>query len=59
MARCEIKLPDELYEAFTKLGNKTDEILKSTLEAGGKVILSTAKTDLSRAVTNSSNRSTG
>lgn len=50
MAKCEIKLPDEIYDALTKLADKTDEIIESTLEAGGKIVLTEAKANLNRAV---------
>ena len=59
MAKCEVKLPDSMYEAFTKLADRIDEVLTATLEAGGKVALSAAKSNLSRAVTGVSGRSTG
>jgi HK97 gp10 family phage protein len=59
MAKCEVKLPDELYRALTKLSNKTDEILESTLEAGGKVILRYAKANLNQVAGSLSDRSTG
>ena len=59
MAKCEIRLPDDLSDLITKLGDKTDEVLTSTLEAGGEVVLKVAKTNLSRALAGSIDRSTG
>jgi hypothetical protein len=59
MAKCEIKLPDDLYEAIKKLSKKTDEVLEATLEEGGKVALRYAKSNLNRAAAGLSKRSTG
>ena len=59
MAICKLKLPDEIYKAIEKLSSKTDDVLKSTLEAGGKVALDITKSNLRRSVTNSSKRMTG
>lgn len=59
IALCKIKLSDEIYKAIEKLEEKTDEILASTLEAGGKVVLKAMQVNLNRAITNSSERSTG
>lgn len=54
-----VNLPDEIYKALEKITENTEKIMTSTLEAGGKVVLGITKTNLSRAVTNSSGRSTG
>lgn len=59
MADCSVKLPDEIYKIFENITTHTDEILTSMLESGGKVVLVTAKANLNRAVTGSSERSTG
>ena len=59
MAKCEIKLPDELYKSIEKLSGRQDEILKSTLEAGGEIVLKAVRNNLNHAITNSSMRSTG
>lgn len=59
MAICKINLPDEIYKAIEKLSDKTDEVIKSTLEEGGKVALDITKGNLRKSVTNSSKRMTG
>ena len=59
MAICKINLPDEIYKAIEKLSDKTDEVIKSTLEEGGKVALDITKSNLRKSVTNSSKRMTG
>jgi HK97 gp10 family phage protein len=50
LAKCEVKLPDELFEKLATLGNKTDKIVKEMLEAGGKVVLSAVKVNLSSVI---------
>lgn len=59
MAKCEVKMPEEIYKAIEKLNTNREEILTSTLKAGGEVILNAVRSNLNRAVRNSSNRSTG
>ena len=59
MAVCKVNLPDEIYKAIEKLSSNTDKVIKSTLEAGGKVALDITKSNLRRSVTNSSKRMTG
>ena len=49
MARCEIKLPDDFLQKVSHLGDKTDEIIAKSIEAGGEVVLAKAKGNL-RAV---------
>ena len=39
MAKCEIKLPEDLIEKISKLGSKTDEIVEKALTAGAEVTL--------------------
>lgn len=59
MARREVKMPDEIYKAIEKLSQDREEILTSTLKAGGEVVLNAVRSNLNRAIRNSSNRSTG
>lgn len=39
MAKCQMMLPDDFLRRLSKLGDKTDEINKKVLIAGGKVVL--------------------
>lgn len=59
VAKCEVKMPDEIYKAIEKLNEDREEILTSTLKTGGEVVLNAARRNLSQAIRNSSNRSTG
>lgn len=62
MAKIEIKLPEEFLLKVSKLETHTDEIVERTLEAGGKVVLSKVKGNLSAVVGSrleSAPRSTG
>ena len=43
MAKAYVKLPDDLIERISKLGNKTDEIWEKMLNAGGEVVLEKVK----------------
>ena len=46
MAKAYVKLPDDLIERISKLGNKTDEICEKMLNAGGEVVLEKVKNNL-------------
>lgn len=62
MARAEVKLPEEFLEKISRLGARTDEITETVLKAGGEVVLSKVKTNLSGVVgsgTKYESRSTG
>lgn len=62
MARITMKLPDEFLKAMSKLGDKFDTVAPKVLEAGGKVVLSQMKSNLSAVVgkdTKYPSRSTG
>ena len=59
MAKCEVKMPDEIYKAIEKLSQNREEILTSPHTAGGEVVLNAVRSNLNRAIRNSSNRSTG
>ena len=62
MAKAYMKLPDDFLEKISRLGNKTDEIYEKMLKAGGEVVLSKAKSNLSSVIgsgTKYKSRSTG
>lgn len=62
MAKVEAKLPEEFLRKLSRLGDRTDEISGRVLEAGGEVVLSKVKSNLSSVVgqgTEYESRSTG
>ena len=62
MAKACVKLPEEFLQKLSKLGDWTDEICEKMLKAGGEVVLSKAKSNLSSVVgsgTKYKSRSTG
>jgi len=62
MAKAEIKMPEDFLLRLSHLADKTDEIIPKVLEAGGKVVLSKVKNNLSSVVgkgTKEKSRSTG
>jgi HK97 gp10 family phage protein len=62
MARCTIKLPEEMLSKISKLGDKTDAIVGKVLEAGGNVVLDKVRDNLKSVVgtgTKTPSRSTG
>jgi HK97 gp10 family phage protein len=62
MAKMEVRMPEEFLLKLSRLGNKTDEVCEKALEAGGKVVLAKAKTNLAATVgkgTKHKRRSTG
>ena len=62
MARMEMKMPEDFLLKVSRLNEKTDEILPKVLEAGGQVVLSRVKSNLSAVVgkgTKIPSRSTG
>ena len=62
MAKAYVKLPEDFLQKLSKLGNRTDEICEKMLKAGGEVVLSKAKSNLSSVVgsgTKYKSRSTG
>ncbi len=62
MAKACAKLPEEFLQKLSKLGDRTDEICEKMLKAGGEVVLSKAKSNLSSVVgsgTKYKSRSTG
>jgi hypothetical protein len=62
MAKVTIKMPDEVIARFSKLGENTDRIIDSCLEAGGEVALGYVRDGLAGVVgrdTKFPSRSTG
>lgn len=62
MAKAEVVLPDEFLQKLSKLSDRTDEISERVLEAGGEVVLSRVKSNLSSVIgkgTEYDSRSTG
>lgn len=46
MAKCSIKLPDEFLKKLSQLGNRTNEVAKKALTAGGEIILNRTRVNL-------------
>ena len=62
MAKVDMKMPEDFLLKLSRLGEKTDEIIPKVLEAGGDVVLSKVKSNLSSVVgsgTKEESRSTG
>ena len=62
MAKAYVKLPEDFLQKLSKLGNRTDEVCEKMLKAGGEVVLSKVKSNLSSVVgsgTKYKSRSTG
>jgi len=62
MAKATVTLPTEVMERFSKLGNETDRIIDSCLEAGGDVALGFVRDGLAGVIgrdTKFPSRSTG
>ena len=45
-----MKMPEEFLQKISRLGDKTDEIIPRVLEAGGNVVLSKVKSNLSSVI---------
>ena len=50
MAKVEVKMPEDFLLRLSKLGDKTDEIVESCLEAGSEVVLSKVRSNLSSVI---------
>lgn len=50
MAKVEVKMPEDFLLKLSKLGEKTDEIVESCLEAGSEVVLSKVRSNLSSVI---------
>ena len=62
MAKAQIKMPEEFLLKVSRLADQTDVIIPKVLEAGGEVVLSKEKANLSSVVgsgTKEKSRSTG
>jgi HK97 gp10 family phage protein len=62
MAKAQIKMPEEFLIKVSQLADQTDVILPKVLEAGGEVVLTKVKSNLSSVVgsdTKEKSRSTG
>lgn len=62
MAKAQIKIPEEFLLKVSRLADQTDVIIPKVLEAGGEVVLSKVKSNLSSVVgsdTKKKSRSTG
>ena len=62
MAKCDIKMPDEFLQKISRLGSDFDAVATDVLEAGGEVVLSKVKGNLSAVIgkgTKTESRSTG
>lgn len=62
MAKAQIKMPEEFLLNVSRLADQTDVIIPKVLEAGGEVVLSKVKSNLSSVVgsgTKEKSRSTG
>jgi len=62
MAKAQIKMPEKFLLKVSRLADQTDVIIPKVLEAGGEVVLTKVKSNLSSAVgsgTKEKSRSTG
>ena len=62
MAKVDIKMPDEFLQKISRLGSDFDAVAADVLEAGGEVVLSKVKGNLSAVIgkgTKTESRSTG
>ena len=62
MAKVDVKMPEDFLLKLSRLGDKTDEICKKALNAGGEVVLAKVKSNLSSVIgkdTKTDSRSTG
>lgn len=50
MAKCTVKMPDELLEKLSRLGAESDVIAERVLEVGGDVVISKVKSNLSAVI---------
>ena len=50
MAKCTVNMPDELLEKLSRLGAESDAIAERVLEAGGEVVVSKVKSNLSAVI---------
>lgn len=50
MAKVDVKMPEDFLLKLSRLGDKTDEICKKALNAGGEVVLAKVKSNLSSVI---------
>ena len=50
MAKCTVKMPDELLEKLSRLGTESDAIAERVLEVGGDIVVSKVKSNLSAVI---------
>ena len=50
MAKVKVEMPEEFLRKLSLLGSKTDEIAGRVLEAGGEVVLSKVRSNLSSVI---------
>ena len=50
MAKCTVKMPDELLEKLSRLGAESDAIAERVLEVGGDIVVSKVKSNLSAVI---------
>ena len=50
MAKAQLNLPTKFLEGLTALGDRMDSVIEEALEAGGEVLLSAARKNLSGAI---------
>ena len=50
MAKCTVKLPEELLEKLSKLGSESDAVAERVLKAGSDVVLAKVKSNLSAVI---------
>lgn len=50
MAKCTVKLPEELLAKLSKLGSNSDAVAERVLKAGSDVVLSKVKSNLSAVI---------
>ena len=62
MAKVDVKMPEEFLLKLSRLGSNTDAVAEKVLEAGGEVVLSKVRSNLSSVIgsgTKYDSRSTG
>lgn len=50
MAKCTVKLPEELLSKLSKLGSESDAVAERVLKAGSDVVLAKVKSNLSAVI---------
>ena len=50
MAKCTVKMPDELLEKLSRLDAESDAIAERVLEVGGEIVVSKVKSNLSAVI---------